>query len=100
MIIMQMEVDWWHPVYFANTELPIPDGCKLKRVQVELNHDPNTPKPVQFPNLKPSYIWVGSRGQVIPADDLQQIVAVNPYLAITAAEIERLLGWWKVCEFF
>ncbi|KAF8493126.1 hypothetical protein JB92DRAFT_3000258 [Gautieria morchelliformis] len=91
-----MVPEWWQPVNFTNIALPTPfDGCNVQRAPVTIAHDSRIARPAQFPNFKPSYIWAGDAGQVIPSDQLRYLAIVNPYLEISTAEIEHLSRWWQ-----
>ncbi|KAF8515060.1 hypothetical protein JB92DRAFT_2916066 [Gautieria morchelliformis] len=87
---------WWQPVNFTNIAIPTPfDGCTVQRAPITIAHDSRIARPAQFPNFKPSYIWAGDAGQVIPSNDLRYLATVSPYLELSAAEVEHLSRWWK-----
>lgn len=91
-----MNVNWWHPVYFANTNVFIPqDGAAVRRQPITLIHDPYARKPssVNF-EFKPSYIWVGDRGELVSPNVVQSLIPLNNYLRMGAQQRAMLEQWW------
>lgn len=58
---LQMVVNWWHPVLFANTGVPVPpDGALIQRQPIIITYNPWYSKPSFMSDFKPSYIWAES----------------------------------------
>ncbi|KAG1760219.1 hypothetical protein EDD22DRAFT_781497 [Suillus occidentalis] len=93
-----MVADWWHPVWFANTNLPIPpDGAAVQRQPITLTHNPSVMRPSSLSVLKPSYIWAGDAGECIPKYVAQYLPSANGYLSIDTQQLAELTKWWNHC---
>lgn len=90
----QMIADWWHPVLFANTGVPVPaDGASVQRQPIVITHNPLYAKPPFIPHFKPSYIWAGDSGEWVAHEMLQELESAGGYLRVDAAQLNQLLVW-------
>ncbi|KAG1738704.1 hypothetical protein EDB19DRAFT_1877166 [Suillus lakei] len=92
----EMIADWWHPVRFANTSLPIPpDGAAVQRQPITLTHNPSVMRPSSLSVFKPSYIWAGDAGEIVSKYVAQYLTPVNNYLSLDAQQLAELVKWWN-----
>jgi hypothetical protein len=98
---LQMVADWWHPVLFANTGVPVPaDGASIQRQPIIITHNPSYTKPPFIPHFKPSYIWAGDSGEWVAHEMLQELESAGGYLRVDAAQLNQLLAWRNHCMLF
>jgi hypothetical protein len=96
-----MIADWWHPVLFANTGVPVPaDGASVQRQPIVITHNPLYAKPPFIPHFKPSYIWAGDSGEWVAHEMLQELESAGGYLRVDAAQLNQLLVWRDYCTLF
>ncbi|KAG2145175.1 hypothetical protein DEU56DRAFT_910298 [Suillus clintonianus] len=89
-----MVVNWWHPILFANTGVPVPpDGALIQRQPIIITYNPWYSKPSFMSDFKPSYIWAGDSGEWVQHQTSQQLEVVGEYLRVDAGQLNHLVCW-------